>query len=245
MSGLIESLFNSTQDISGSSVLKDLYLVSITVLWSYVYYTEGTSLTRIVLGFILLLGPIILFWTPWIQKRSKFRNISEPRNRKYQWTLFLSLILLPFIGTIILASRIFIFYQEKSVEDYLGISSKKKVDSIAKKDDKNDKDTESGKAEIGEDTSSEISASANTALKKVASADYGKWSRIFGAAGRGGIKGIIAGGFVGTITFLAMAYFEMPVIGSYLAATLAILTYIGQMMDSAQTKKEQIEHRQG
>jgi hypothetical protein len=119
-------------------------------------------------------------------------------------------------------------------------------DNVEESDTSSNEKVENNNGSSGEKTSSTPVYEESTvvkALKKIASIDASKWSRIFGAMTMGSIKGIIVGGFVGASTFLILLYLQMPAIAAVAGGGLALLVQLSYMWDAAVDKKEEIEYR--
>lgn len=134
-------LIHSLNELRPLSVVKDLNLIFLlyTIIAFPLSPESQGELGINVMVSVMYLGPVAVFWTPFVQERLCFSKLKKSRNVKYQWLIYLSLIFLPIFGLFILLILLAVSYGDEDLEDKLNITT---VDKRKQSGSKEDEDVE-------------------------------------------------------------------------------------------------------
>lgn len=121
----MNELFHSVEEKKPLNYFKDLHLLLMTIFVFQMPFSaaESGELTNMFLVTFLWFGPLVVFWTPYVQERISFKQLNHSRNAKYLWLIYLGIFMLPIIGSFLFLIRLLLYYNDEDAEETLNITS--------------------------------------------------------------------------------------------------------------------------
>lgn len=122
---IVNQVFHSVEEVSLLNIFKDLYLLLATafVLGMPFSSAEPGYIGEMFTATLLWVGPLTVFWTPFVEEKISFKRLSDSRSMKYRWGLYIMVFLLPIMGSFLFLILFMAYYSNhQPIEELLDIN---------------------------------------------------------------------------------------------------------------------------